>query len=31
MWDLTAPGIESVAPVLAGGYLTPGPPEESGN
>ena len=26
MWDLPEPGIEPVSPLLAGGFLTTGPP-----
>ena len=26
MWDLPRPGMEPVSPVLAGGFLTTGPP-----
>ena len=29
MWDLPGPGIESVSPALAGGFLTTGPPGKS--
>ena len=29
MWDLLAPGIESVSPALAGGFLTTGLPRKS--
>ena len=29
MWDLPGPGIEPVSPVLAGGFLTAGPPGKS--
>ena len=29
MWDLSAPGIESMSPVLAGGFLTAGAPWKS--
>ena len=28
MWDLPGPGLEPVAPVLAGGFLTTVPPEK---
>ena len=27
--DLLGPGLESMSPALAGGFLTPGPPGES--
>ena len=29
MWNLPGPGTEPVAPVLAGRFLTTGPPEKS--
>ena len=29
MWDLPGPGIEPMSPVLAGGFLTAGPPGKS--
>ena len=29
MWDLPGPGIESVSPALAGGFLTTVPPGKS--
>ena len=29
MWDLSGPGIRSVSPALAGGFLTIGPPGRS--
>ena len=29
MWDLFGPGIRSVSPALAGGFLTFGPPGKS--
>ena len=29
MWDLPGPGIKPVAPGLAGGFLTAGPPRKS--
>ena len=29
MWDLPRPGIETVSPALAGGFLTTGPPRKS--
>ena len=29
MWDLPRPGIESVFPALAGGFLITGPPGKS--
>ena len=29
MWDLPGPGLESVSPALAGGFLTPAPPRKS--
>ena len=28
MWDLPNPGMESTSPALAGGFLTPEPPEK---
>ena len=31
MWDLPGPGIESVSPALAGGFLTTVPPGKSTN
>ena len=30
MWDLPEPGIKSLSPALAGGFLTTGPPGKSG-
>ena len=29
MWDLPRPGLESVSPALAGGFLTTAPPGKS--
>ena len=29
MWDLPGPGLESVSPALAGGFLTTAPPGKS--
>ena len=29
MWDLPGPGLESMSPALAGGFLTTAPPEKS--
>ena len=29
MWSLPGPGIEPVSPVLEGGFLTTGPPQQS--